>query len=104
LNILALFWIVSWSVCGLALAILIGLVAWRGWANRRTEARRLERDKYIELLKTRAERPDGAPLVAAGDVLTDLTVEILELVRGDEKQRFAERMAGLEPPDGFMRA
>ena len=94
MSIPELIWLVSWSVCGLALIILIGLVAWRVWANRRADARRREREQYIELLKARAERPVDAPLVDAGDVLTDLSVEILELVRGDEKPRFAESMAG----------
>jgi HEAT repeat protein len=88
LSLLALFWLVSWSVCGLALATLAGLVAWRFLADRRAEARRHEREQYIALLKARAE-----PAGIAGDVLTDLTVEILELVRGEEKVKFAERVA-----------
>ena len=93
MSFVALIWLVAWSVCAFAIAILIGLVAHRGWANRRADARRREREHYIELLKARAERPAGAPSVPAGDVLTDLSVDILELFRGDEKQRFAERVA-----------
>jgi len=87
-----LFWLVSWSVCGIALVNLIVLIIYRRWANRRTEARRRAREQYIELLKARAERPIDTSPGFADDVLTDLTVEILELVRGDEKQRFAERV------------
>lgn len=93
MSLVTLFWLVSWSVCGVSLAILIGLVAWRAFANRRADARRLERAGQIELLKARAERPTDAVGVAASEVLTDLAVEILELVRGDEKARFAERVA-----------
>ena len=77
----------------LAISILIGLVAHRGWANRRADVRRREREHYIDLLKARAERSVGSPVGPAGDVLADLTVEILDLVRGDEKARFAERVA-----------
>jgi HEAT repeat protein len=95
-SILALFWVVSWSLCGIALVILIGLVAYRAHANWRAEARRLERAHYIALLKASAGGPGGAvppagAIFRAGDVLTDLAVEMLELVRGDEKRRFAER-------------
>ena len=89
MSLLALFWLLSWSACGLALAVLAGLVGYRAWDNRRAEARRRERAQYIALLKARAE-----PSAPAGDVLTDLTVDILELVRGEEKDRFAERLAG----------
>jgi HEAT repeat protein len=91
LSLLAWFWLVSWSVCGLAVAILAGLVAARFLANRRADARRLERARFIELIKARAERPDGA--AGAGDVLTDLAVELLELVRGDERTLMADRAA-----------
>jgi HEAT repeat protein len=94
LSILTLFWLVSWSVCGFALANLIILIVYRKWANLRAEVRRREREQYIELLKARAEQPAGTSPGPADDVLTDLTVEILELVRGDAKQEFAERMAG----------
>jgi HEAT repeat protein len=45
------------------------------------------------LLKAGAEKPEGDATVPADNVLTDLAVELLELVRGDEKARFAERMA-----------
>src|SRR5205085_5382141 len=52
----------------------------------------LERERYIGLLKARTEKSDD-PNLPADDVLTDLTVEILELVRGDEKASFATRVA-----------
>jgi HEAT repeat protein len=87
LSLLALFWLSSWSACGLALAVLVGLVGYRAWDNWRADARRRERAEYIALLKARAE-----PSAAADDVLTDLSVDILELVRGDTKARFAERI------------
>ncbi len=93
MNILTLFWIVSWSVCGLAVAILAGLVAYASWAKRRAADRSLKRDHYIELLKAGSQGPEGNAAVAADDTLTDLAVELLELVRGEEKAKFAERMA-----------
>ena len=86
-----LVWIVSWTLSGLALALLLGLIGYRALANRRLAAERLERGNYIELLKARTE-PASVSGEPADDVLTDLTVQILELVRGDEKARFAERM------------
>ena len=71
----------------------MGLVAYSSWAKRRAAARSLKREHYIELLKAGAEEPEGDATVPADDVLTDLAVELLELVRGDEKARFAERVA-----------
>lgn len=90
MSLLTLFWLLSWSACGLALAVLVGLVGYRAWDNRRADFRRRERAQYIALLKERTE-----PSAAANDVLTDLSVDILELVRGAEKARFAERLANM---------
>ena len=88
-----MFWIVTWSMCGLALAVLVGVVAYSSRAKGRASARKMQREHYIELLKAGAEETSGDAAVPADDVLTDLAVELLELVRGDEKARFAERMA-----------
>ena len=93
MSVLTLFWIVSWSICGLALAILVGLVSYSSWAKGRAAARNRTREDYIELLKAGAEKPEGDTTALADDVLTDLAVDLLELVRGDEKVRFAERVA-----------
>jgi HEAT repeat protein len=88
-----LFWIVTWSMCGLALAVLVGLVAYSSWAKGRASARKMQREHYIELLKAGADETSGDASLPDDDVLTDLAVELLELVRGDEKARFAERVA-----------
>jgi HEAT repeat protein len=93
LSALKLFGIITWSICGLALAVLLGLVAYASWAKRRTAARKLQREHYIQLLKVGGGELGGGAAVPADDVLTDLAVELLELVRGDGKARFAERMA-----------
>ena len=92
MNFLTLFWVVSWSVCGVAMAIVVGLVIYSSWAKGRAAARSLKREHYVALLKAGAEAPEVDATVPADDVLTDLAVELLELVRGDEKARFAERM------------
>jgi HEAT repeat protein len=95
LSVLTLFWIISWSICGVALVILVGLASYSSWAKRRSSARNLTRERYIELLKAGADKLEGDATVFADDVLTDLVVDLLELVRGDEKARFAERAARL---------
>ena len=97
MTVLHFFWIVSWSLCALALAILLGLVAYASWDKRRAATRSLKREHYIELLKTGAGGPYDMAGAPADDVLTDLAVELLGLVRGDEKVQFAERasMAGV---------
>jgi HEAT repeat protein len=92
LSVAFLFWAIAWSMCGTALCCLAGLVLYRTWANRCDDGRRVERRDHIEALKAKAERPAGAGSIRADDVLTDLAVDILELVRGDEKARFAERL------------
>lgn len=93
MSALTLFWIVTWSICGVAIAVLVGLVAYSSWAKGRVAALRLKREHYIELLKSGAEVPNGNATRPADGVLTDLAVELLELVRGDEKAQFAERVA-----------
>jgi HEAT repeat protein len=93
LSALTLFWIITWAICGLALAVLVGLVAYASWAKGRTAALKLQREHYIQMLKVDAEQTGVDAAVPADDVLTDLAVELLELVRGDGKARFAERMA-----------
>jgi HEAT repeat protein len=90
-TFLHFFWIMSWSLCALALSILLGLVAYASWDKRRGAARSLKREHYIELLKSGAGVPYDMTRVPADDVLTDLAVELLGLVRGDEKKQFAER-------------
>lgn len=95
MSFLTLFWVVSWSICALAVTIVVGLVIYSSWAKGRAAARSLKREHYVALLKASADAPEGKATVPADDVLTDLAVELLELVRGDEKARFAERMARL---------
>ena len=92
MSFLTLFWIVSWSICGFALAILVGLLSYSSWAKARAASRNLTRAHYIELLKAGTKNPEGDATLIADDVLTDLAVDLLELVRGDEKVRFAERV------------
>ena len=55
MSLLTLFWLLSWSACGLALAVLVGLVGYRAWDNRRADFHRRERAQYIALLKERTE-------------------------------------------------
>jgi HEAT repeat protein len=83
-------WMLAGAWSGLALALMLGLIAYRAVADRVDSVRGRERLRYIELLKARAEPASEA---AAGDILTDLSVQILEFVRGDEKAEFAERVA-----------
>jgi HEAT repeat protein len=93
LSLLAWIWILSWLLCGLAATILGGLVCHRSLANRRNEQRRLQDAHYRELLKARGEPDAVSESKPADDVLTDLAVDLLELVRGQEKAAFAERVA-----------
>ena len=91
MSVPTLVWAISWSLCGLAVLDLIGLMIHRSLANRRGVARELERARYIELLKSNAEGAAGRT-EPADDVLTDIAVEILELLRGDAKRTFAGRV------------
>jgi len=95
LSFLTQFWVVSWSVCALAVTIVVGLVIYSSWAKSRAAALSLKREHYVALLKAGADALEGKATMPADDVLTDLAVELLELVRGDEKARFAERVARL---------
>ncbi|MFL6734918.1 MAG: HEAT repeat domain-containing protein [Sphingomicrobium sp.] len=91
MTLLTLFWIWSSAACGLALAMLALLIVYRWLTNRRAQSRRLKRAHYVELLKAGAEGEVGAS-DGTVDILTDLVVEILDLVRGEEKRIFAERV------------
>ena len=73
-------WALAFALSLLALALMLGLVAYRAFANRLLGVRGGERRRYIELLKSHAEAERET---AADDVLTDLSVQILELVRGE---------------------
>ena len=75
------------------MTIVLGLVIYSSWAKGRAAARNLTREHYVDLLKAGAENPESDATGLADDVLTDLAVDLLELVRGDEKARFAERVA-----------
>ena len=94
MSLLEWIWVLAWSLCGLSAAILAGLIAYRGWANRHAKVERLQSTHYVGLLKARGEHETGRAGEPADDVLTDLAVDILELVRGEEKATFARRMAG----------
>lgn len=85
-----LFWLVSSAASALAAVILILLILHRDLANRRMVALNADRERYVALLKAGAGNLPGEHLVA-DDVLTDLGVELLEMVRGADKARFATR-------------
>ena len=91
MTLVTVFLHLFWAFCALAAAILLALVTWRCWANFRVGVRHRERGHFIDVIKAWADRPAGDVPALADDVSTDLTVEILEFLRGDEKQRLAAR-------------
>lgn len=91
---------VSLAVTAAAFLIVGGLIAARllfGW---RARARSAERARLVPLLLTADGSQDArAQLWRAADFTADLMVELIQMVRGRERERFIERAAALGVPE-----
>jgi HEAT repeat protein len=98
LSGLSALWFISLGIAGAALLIMLGLVFARfvlGWSGR---ARAQEKKRLVPLLLGAAPqgelRRDGR-----GDLLATLLVELIQLVRGSDRDRFVETATRLGVPE-----
>ena len=95
---LAALWFLSLGIAGIALLIMLGLVLARlvlGWTGR---ARVQEKKRLVPLLLGSA--PAGQLRGGVrGDMLASLLVELIQLVRGSDRDRFVEAATRLGVPE-----
>ncbi len=93
-------WFVSLVIAGAAILIMIALLCGRmvkAWTGR---ARAVERERIIPLLL----RPDGkAWLERRPDIVTEVAVELIQLVRGSDRDRFIETAIRMGVPARLRR-
>jgi HEAT repeat protein len=97
LSGLAALWFLSLAIAGVALLIMLALIAARlvlGWTGR---ARSAEKKRLVPMLLGAAP-PGLLKKRARGDLLTGLLVELIQLVRGSDRERFIEAATRLGVP------
>ncbi|HEX8214671.1 MAG TPA: hypothetical protein VF582_04275, partial [Allosphingosinicella sp.] len=82
-------WLVSLALSALALLIMIALIVARGISARRQHKRESERRRLVPLLLGGDDSPDRmSDAERAPDLLTDLSTELVQMVRGSDKENF----------------
>lgn len=100
MNFLQALWLSSLVLAVGAIAVMTGLVVARIASERRARARAAERRRNVALLlgdEPDREAPEG--IRPASDPLTDLSIELIRLVRGEERTKFLASAARLGVPD-----
>ena len=100
MKALTFLWLVSIALAVSAIAVMIGLILARLRSERRARSSEAERRRQIPLLLgvAPAQGPGGRGGLP-GDLLTDLTIEFIRLVRGDEREAFLASAARLGVPE-----
>jgi HEAT repeat protein len=97
LSFLAALWFLALGIAGMALLIMLALLLGRlvlGWTGR---ARETERKRLVPLLL--GARPQGRlRRRRRDDLLANLLVELIQLVRGSDRERFVEAATRLGVP------
>jgi HEAT repeat protein len=100
LSALETLWLASLLLAGIALLVMTGLIISRMVLTRRRAVDESERRRQIALLlsapRSRAHLRSVEP---AGDLLTDVAIEIVQLVRGEEREDFLASATRLGVPD-----
>ena len=93
-------WLVSLAQSGIALLIMLGLIVARKITSRRQIVRESERRRLVPLLlgsepsSEQFEQVERAP-----DLLADLSTELVQMVRGSDKENFIASSARLGVPE-----
>jgi len=98
LNALQLIWVTSLVLASGAILVMIALILARLFTARRKRLRNADRRKLTPiLLGGGAPEPEMLRRMPA-DVVTDLSLELIHLVRGEERTAFIARAADLGIP------
>ena len=101
---LSSLWAVSVGLAGVALLIMCGLIFARLLAHRRDGALAARRRILIPLLLGDASDETVRAAVAPGSpILNDLAIELIQLVRGEERDRFVATSTRLGVTDQLRR-
>ncbi len=91
-------WWVALAIAGAALLITLGLILARlvfGWTGRAREA---ERRRLIPILLG-SRPPTRLGRSARGDLLAELSIELIQLVRGSDRERFVDAATRMGIPE-----
>lgn len=102
MTLLRLIWLASLAMALAAIAIMLGLIVARLITTRRAERRAVERRKLLPMLLGR-EAADPEALRARPALVAELYLELIQLVRGDERAQFVERASRLGIPAQLAR-
>ena len=101
---LFVLWLVSLALAVLAFLTMVGLISVRAVNARRDRICEGERGKLVPLL-LEAEQSDSSliDMQRAPDMITDLTMELVQMVRGPEQQRFIANAFRFGVPERLRR-
>lgn len=100
MTILDALWLASLLLAGIALLTMAALILARIVAARRAAVREAERRRQIGLLLSAPRSRERLETVEpADDLLTDVAIELVELVRGEEREDFLASATRLGVPD-----
>ena len=94
-----MLWFTSLAMTGAALAIMVGLLLARWGTRWRARARAEERRRLVPLLLGDGEEEIRPLLWLADKFIAELMVELMQLVRGRERERFTARAEALGVPE-----
>lgn len=99
MTALYVLWLVSLLISALALAIMMGLILARWIHGRRARSREAERRRLIPLLLEAAPNQEGLlESEPAHDLLADVSTELIQMVRGTDKENFLVSSSRLGVP------
>lgn len=100
MSSLLLLWLISLVIGGAALAVMFGLLLARLVSAALGKTRKAERQRLVPLLLGQTGEPEKqkGKIGAGRDLLAELSVELIQLVRGSDRQRFVERATKMGVP------
>jgi HEAT repeat protein len=103
LNFLQLLWTASLLLAGIALAGMLVLIMARLLIVRRARQRREERRRLVPLLIGSDETDEAALTGVHRDVIAEVTLELIDMVRGEERAAFLSKADALGVPKQLIR-
>jgi HEAT repeat protein len=98
LSTLVGLWLVSLAICALALAIMLGLIIARRVSEFRAKSRQEERRRLVPMLLDPNPEPRPQEVKPAPDLLADLFTELIQMVRGTDREKFVASSSRLGVP------
>jgi len=97
LSRLAWLWWIALAIAGAAILIMLGLILARLVFGATGRAREAERRRLIPILLG-SRSPTRLGRSARGDLLAELSIELIQLVRGSDRERFVEAATRMGVP------